>query len=345
MDAFLVTNFINNNRKYLFPNRKYTEAQVYTILTSAPDTFAPMLNVRFQSPGAALFLSVFFGWMGLDRFVAKNFFIGLFKLFTVGGFYVLWGLDSLTAMSRCRRRNCEKLLKAIREVSTYVNSTVPPRAPTPAPAFASTLGGSTPSTAPVGGSPYNAHQALNPQPIGSSSTSTAGGNPVRQTGTTSSSSTSGTPSHPFVKKPEISFAAGDIPVSDEPDVFLSYSHRDKERLLPLFAELQRSGLKIWFDYGIRAGAEWEEEIIQQLAKSKSFLFFVSESSLLSSNCRDELYQARKKNKKFINVLLDNVDLTKPEFEWFDFRYSRYQQIPAYSMTTEETVSRIHNGLS
>lgn len=134
------------------------------------------------------------------------------------------------------------------------------------------------------------------------------------------------------------------PSQTESFVFLSYSHADKEKVMPYFEALKQANINIWFDEGIKAGYEWEKEIIHHLSNADSFIFFVTESSLLSTNCRDELYQARKKNKKFINVLIDEIDLSKPEYEWFDFRYSRYQQIFAYSMSISETIKKIYKSI-
>ncbi len=138
-----------------------------------------------------------------------------------------------------------------------------------------------------------------------------------------------------------------VPLNDDQQgdfVFLSYAHRDRDKVMPLFAELQRQNVKIWYDEGIRAGSEWEEEIIDNLGRCSGFLFFVSENSLNSSNCRDELHQARNQDKKFINILIEDIDLTKKDYRWFDFRYSRYQQIPAYTMSAEDVVKKVVGGL-
>ncbi len=130
----------------------------------------------------------------------------------------------------------------------------------------------------------------------------------------------------------------------QPYLFMSYSHGDARQVYPYFAALQQAGMDIWFDEAIRAGAEWEREIIQYLSAAEGFVFFVTEASLKSQNCMDELYSAKESKKPIINVLMDDIDLTDPEYEWFWFRYSRYQQIPAYAMTIEEVVSKIQKGL-
>ncbi len=279
MKQMMVTEFYNRNRKYLFPNNKYSEGEIINQLSLAPQSFFAKSNrIHFSSPLCCRILSAVSGMFGLDRFLIGDIALGLLKFFTAGGFYVLWISDTITAYKRCRKRNCEKLFEAINKARLLENA--PYVAPQPIP---------RPTPQPI------------PQPTPQSY------------------------------------------VSHE-TVFLSYSHKDKDRLMPMFAALKNSGLSVWYDEGIRAGAEWEEEIVEHLAKSTGFLFFVSENSLRSQNCRDELYQARKRDKRFINILVDDVDFSKKEFEWFDFRYSRYQQIPAYGLPLNEVLEKIHNGL-
>ncbi len=129
-----------------------------------------------------------------------------------------------------------------------------------------------------------------------------------------------------------------------PYTFLSYAHVDAQRVYPYFAALQQAGQNIWFDEGIRAGRSWEEDIADFLTAADSFLFFVTEASLRSQNCMDELFRAREQKKTFINILVDNIDLSNPEYSWFQFRFSRFQQIPAYAMSMEEVIFKILQGL-
>ncbi len=132
---------------------------------------------------------------------------------------------------------------------------------------------------------------------------------------------------------------------NNPLIFVSYAHSDKELLEPYFNALKKANINIWYDDNIIPGSEWEEEIIKKLSSAYGFLFFVTEASLSSANCKDELYQARQKNKKFINILIEDIDLSKPEYEWFDFRYSRFQRIMAYELDVNQTIDRICIGLN
>lgn len=103
-------------------------------------------------------------------------------------------------------------------------------------------------------------------------------------------------------------------------IFISYAHKDSSVVYPFIEELQKS-FNVWYDEGIRYGREWEEEILEKLNGSYIFLFCVTENSLLSENCNDEIYKAREEKKNFINIVFNSkISLS----EKFMFRYGRYQ---------------------
>ncbi|PAV73930.1 hypothetical protein WR25_07728 isoform C [Diploscapter pachys] len=60
----------------------------FTSLSLSPDCTKP--HVHFDK---ALLLSIFFGWLGLDRIYMGYYAIGLFKMFTVGGVVIFWMVD------------------------------------------------------------------------------------------------------------------------------------------------------------------------------------------------------------------------------------------------------------
>ena len=95
----------------------------------------------------------------------------------------------------------------------------------------------------------------------------------------------------------------------EPYIFISYSHRDTDRVMPVIRVLQENGYRVWYDEGIDPGSEWPESIAQHLNGSTVCIFFISENSLQSNNCKREVNFALSKNKGFLSIALEPVEMT------------------------------------
>ena len=70
-------------------------------------------------------------------------------------------------------------------------------------------------------------------------------------------------------------------------IFVSYSHKDNARVWPFIVKLQEK-YNVWFDEGIQAGSEWDKKIVSKLEKCSVFLFIVSQNSLNSKYCQNEI---------------------------------------------------------
>lgn len=110
----------------------------------------------------------------------------------------------------------------------------------------------------------------------------------------------------------------------DPFIFISYSHKDEEVVLPLISKLQEK-YNVWFDEGIHFGSEWEEEILLKIETCRVFVYIVSKNSLKSSNCEDEILYARNVDKEFFNIIIEEFELPKK----FIFRFSKYQSCLLY----------------
>ncbi len=108
---------------------------------------------------------------------------------------------------------------------------------------------------------------------------------------------------------------------NKPFIFISYAHKDSALVYPVIEELQK-GYNVWFDEGIGFGQEWADNIAKRLKDCALFLYFVSQNSVDSENCMDEIYYARDNKKPFINIVIQN-DIKYPDSF---FRYLRYQQL-------------------
>jgi TM2 domain-containing membrane protein YozV len=69
------------------------------------DEFEIWYGARDKDPAVALILSVYFGWLGVDRFYVGDIALGILKLITLGGFFIWYFVDWLLIMGAARRAN------------------------------------------------------------------------------------------------------------------------------------------------------------------------------------------------------------------------------------------------
>jgi hypothetical protein len=92
----------------------------------------------------------------------------------------------------------------------------------------------------------------------------------------------------------------------EPYLFVSYSHKDSELVLPVIWKLYERKIRVWYDEGIALGSEWPHNIETHLMGASAVMVFVSENSLTSKNCENEVTVAEREDKKIIAINLDGV---------------------------------------
>ena len=90
---------------------------------------------------------------------------------------------------------------------------------------------------------------------------------------------------------------------NEPYIFISYSHKDSETVMPVIDALQERGFLVWFDGGIEAGSEWPEYIASHIDNCGCMLNFVSKAYEDSFHCRSEMVYALDRKKPFLSVYL------------------------------------------
>lgn len=93
-----------------------------------------------------------------------------------------------------------------------------------------------------------------------------------------------------------------------PYIFISYSHRDSDLVLPIINRLSMEGYNLWYDAGIEAGSEWDENIARHIGKCSYFIAFVSKNYIASKNCKDELNYSRDLDKEQFLIYLEEVEL-------------------------------------
>lgn len=122
----------------------------------------------------------------------------------------------------------------------------------------------------------------------------------------------------------------------EPYIFVSYSHKDREKVFPLLADLQMAGFRFWFDEGIDPGSEWPESVGTHLAGCSVCLIFISENSIHSNNVRREINFAVSRDLAFLSVFLEECSMS-PGME---LQLSTYQSLFKYKYNDDEQFVRV-----
>ena len=112
----------------------------------------------------------------------------------------------------------------------------------------------------------------------------------------------------FCLTKELHFMAQKVYQGTEPYVFVSYSHKDKEKVFEIINDLMICACNLWYDTGIHSGEDWSSEIAERLFGAECVLFMVTANSVNSEYVKDELNFARVKNKKIYPVFLEKVEL-------------------------------------
>ncbi|MFN8376154.1 MAG: TIR domain-containing protein [Anaerolineae bacterium] len=92
-----------------------------------------------------------------------------------------------------------------------------------------------------------------------------------------------------------------------PDLFVSYSRKDKEFVKKLVEALKAQNRDIWVDWeDIPLTADWLNEIFHGIEGSNNFVFIISPDSVASEVCGQELTRALEMNKRLVPILYREV---------------------------------------
>ncbi|MBN2811229.1 MAG: TIR domain-containing protein, partial [Spirochaetales bacterium] len=128
---------------------------------------------------------------------------------------------------------------------------------------------------------------------------------------------------------------------DEPYLFVSYAHRDSERVYPVLSMLRERGWRIWYDEGIDPGNEWTAFIEGALVGCAQMLCFISPNSVESLNCRQEINLAVDDGKSVLAVHLEETELRYG----LRLRMSAFQAVMAHRIASNgELLRTLDRGL-
>lgn len=117
---------------------------------------------------------------------------------------------------------------------------------------------------------------------------------MRQTGGVSSPKPAGKPDKPYD--------------GSEPYIFISYSHKDMDKVFGIIRKLQDEGYRVWYDEGIDPATEWDENIAQHIINSGCLIAFISGNYIASNNCKDEINFARDLDKPRLLIYIEQTKL-------------------------------------
>ena len=100
----------------------------------------------------------------------------------------------------------------------------------------------------------------------------------------------------------------------EPFLFISYSHRDTEKVYETLDMLHDRKYRIWYDESCETGNDFRQELRDRIERCEAVVLFVSEASMNSPFCGMEIIVARENNKRIFPVFVDDNVKIPPAFE-------------------------------
>ena len=94
----------------------------------------------------------------------------------------------------------------------------------------------------------------------------------------------------------------------EPYVFVSYAHADSDEVFDQIAWMQSMGLNVWYDEGIEPGSRWTDFLAEKVLGSSLVLYMVTEQSVASVHCRNEIEFALETDRPILLVYLEPAEL-------------------------------------
>ena len=95
--------------------------------------------------------------------------------------------------------------------------------------------------------------------------------------------------------------------SEQANVFISYSRRNKDFVQQLHSALEATGREVWVDWeSIPVAGDWWQEIQLGIELADIFLFVLSPDSVASQVCGQEIEEALRHNKRLVPVVFGDV---------------------------------------
>jgi TolB-like protein/Flp pilus assembly protein TadD len=130
-------------------------------------------------------------------------------------------------------------------------------------------------------------------------------------------------------------------VDQSPDVFISYSRDDKDRVFELVDQLRAAGVRLWIDQGGIDGATlWGEQIVNALDQAKVLMLMVTPASVRSHNVAKEVTLISERKGRILPVHLEQTTIP-PSLK---YPLAGIQHIEYYQGTPETSLQAILRSL-
>ncbi|AGK95817.1 TM2 domain-containing protein [Clostridium pasteurianum] len=113
MDSNKVDMFIASTGTKYLPSEKLMAVRS-SIETLEDSKLIILQSLNYKDPIVVFLISIFFGYLGVDRFILGQVGLGIIKLITLGGFGIWAIIDWFTVMKRTKEKNYNMLLEIIK---------------------------------------------------------------------------------------------------------------------------------------------------------------------------------------------------------------------------------------
>ena len=124
-------------------------------------------------------------------------------------------------------------------------------------------------------------------------------------------------------------------------IFISYAHRDREKVSKYLDEFRARGLPVWFDGALEPGVDFNDEIADAISGCEAFVLFLSSSAVASRYVIAEVNRAWQYERRIIAIHLE-PDVAQPS--GMEMKLGGLHQLNFGMVTEAEAAERIAEAL-
>src|SRR5262245_21612626 len=129
---------------------------------------------------------------------------------------------------------------------------------------------------------------------------------------------------------------------NEPYIFVSYAHTDRDLVYPELKRLHEAGYRVWYDEGIPPSEHWAGVIPNRISTCAVFLLFISPAAVASKWVRKEISFAHRLPRE-LPILPVYLSETTVDAE-LDFQVGDTQALLRHRLDEAEFRSRLDQQL-